>query len=145
MAILMAKYIKLIPFQETPWRPKDQTLFYGQGSPGMGSMWYSHQNCHLSPLSGFKPEYSRWKNGGYPPDFLIYVLVCTDQSIKSMYENKLQQEMKKIFGIFKHLINIYELISVCLSPGYFLVILETAHFSQKSRLKVKAFIYRSTE
>ena len=47
--------------------------------------------------------------------------------------------------IIHHLINIYELISVCLSPGNVKVIWETAHFSQKSRLKVKTYIYRSTE
>ena len=49
------------------------------------------------------PIYSRWKNDTYPPNFLIYVLVCTAQSTKSMKTNdiplessiKLQQEMQK--------------------------------------------------
>ncbi len=44
-----------------------------------------------------------------------------------------------------YLINIYKLISVCLSLRYVLMIWETAHFSQKSRLKVKTYIYRSME
>ena len=51
---------------------------------------------------------------------------------------------KKLYVVL-NLINIYELISVCLSPRYVLMIWETAHFSQKSRLKVKTYIYRSTE
>ena len=39
--------------------------------------------------------------------------------------------------------NLYQ--GLCLSPRYVLMIWETAHFSQKSRLKVKTYIYRSTE
>ena len=48
-----------------------------------------------------------------PLDFLIYGLVCTAQSTKSMKTNdiplkspiKLQQEMKKKFGIFQNLLD----------------------------------------
>merc|ERR1712015_8829 len=48
-------------------------------------------------------KYSRDKNPAYPPNFLIYILVCTAQTNKSMKTSdiplkipiKLQQEMQK--------------------------------------------------
>ena len=56
-------------------------------------------------LRPFLIQYTVTENGYTPLDFLIYVLVCTAQTIKSMKTNdiplkspkKLQQQMQKKF------------------------------------------------
>ena len=59
-------------------------------------------------------DYLQWGPDYYiPPDFLIYFLVCTAQTTKSMKTNdiplkspiKLQQEMQKEIWIFRNLLD----------------------------------------
>ena len=68
---------------------------------------------------------------------IIHSIVSTLNNINTLMQNN----MDKV----PYLIHIYTLISVCPEARNQGVISKTTHFSQKSWLKVKAFMSESTE